>query len=118
MLAADDALLSMITIEHIDAVKRIDEISEARGVDVAIIGPGDLATSFGLHGQVDHPDLQAAIREAERGILSSSMYLGGVAFSPEQANRMMEFGYRVVFLGFDWSLLQRGIAAAVNGIGR
>ena len=118
MLAAEEEMLSIITIEHVDAVKRIDEIVEARGVDVAIIGPGDLATSFGHHGQVDHPDVQAAIREAERGILASSIALGGVAFSPEHANRMIETGYRIIALGFDWSLLQKGIAAAVSGIQR
>jgi 4-hydroxy-2-oxoheptanedioate aldolase len=118
MLAADKELLSIITIEHVDAVKRIDEIVEAQGVDVAIIGPGDLATSFGHHGQVDHPEVQAAMREAERGILASNIALGGVAFSPEHANRMIDAGYRMIALGFDWSLLQRGIAAAVNGIHR
>jgi len=57
------------------------------------------AVLIGHHGQIDHPDV-------------------GVAFSPEQANRMIETGYRVIFLGFDWSLLQTGIAAAVSGIQR
>jgi 4-hydroxy-2-oxoheptanedioate aldolase len=33
--------------------------------------------------------------------------LGGVAFSPEHANRMIDTGYRLIALGFDWSLLQR-----------
>lgn len=31
---------------------------------------------------------------------------------------MIETGYRIIALGFDWSLLQKGIAAAVNGIQR
>jgi 4-hydroxy-2-oxoheptanedioate aldolase len=118
MLAADEDMLSIITIEHADAVKRIDEIVEARGVDVAISGPGDLATSFGHHGQVDHPDVQAAIREAGRGIAASPIALGGVAFSPEHANRMIDAGYRVIAIGFDWSLLQKGVAAAVKDIRR
>ena len=56
MRVADNDVISMITIEHFEAVRRIDEIVEAHGVDVAIIGPGDLATSFGYHGQVDHPE--------------------------------------------------------------
>lgn len=118
MLAADQELLAMVTIEHVDAVKRIDEIAEARGVDVAIIGPGDLATSFGLHGQIEHPDVQAAIREVERGILASPIALGGVAFTPEQANAMIDRGYRLIALGFDWALLKRGIDAAMKGIQR
>lgn len=118
MLAADEELLCIVTIEHVDAVKRIDEIVQASGVDVAIIGPGDLATSFGYHGQVDHPEVQAAIREAERGILASSIALGGVAFSPEHANRMIDAGYKMIALGFDWALLQKGIVDAMKGIPR
>ena len=80
--------------------------------------PGDVATSFGHHGQVDHPEVQAAPREAERGILASNIALGGVALSPEHANRMIDAGYRLIALGFDWSLLQKGVAAAVGGIRR
>jgi 4-hydroxy-2-oxoheptanedioate aldolase len=87
-------------------------------VDVAVIGPGDLATSLGHYGQVDHADTQAAIREAEGGILKSRVALGGVAFSPEQAGRMADAGYRMIFLGFDWSLLQKGAAAVFHGIQR
>ena len=52
------------------------------------------------------------------GIGQSPVALGGVAYSAEQANRMAVAGYRMIFLGFDWSLLQKGIAAAMNGIVR
>jgi len=58
------------------------------------------------------------MREAERGILASNIALGGVALSPEHANRMIDAGYRLIALGFDWSLLQKGVAAAVGGIRR
>jgi len=118
MNAANEDVLCMVTIEHINAVRNIGDIVQAQGVDVAIIGPGDLATSLGHYGQVDHPEVQAAILEAERGILGSPVALGGVAFSPEQANQMAARGYRVIFLGFDWSLLQKGVAAAFQGIKR
>ena len=118
MRAANADVLSLITIEHTSAIEKIDEIVSAPGVDVAIIGPGDLATSLGLYGQLNHPDFAAAIAVAERAILRSPVALGGVAYSPEQANRMITAGYRMVFLGFDWSLLQKGAAAAMNGITR
>lgn len=118
MQAANTDVLCLITIEHIDAVRNIAEIVESKGVDLAIIGPGDMATSLGHYGQPDHPEVQAAMLEAEKGILKSSVALGGVAFSPDQANRMVDRGYRMIFLGFDWSLLQRGAASALQGINR
>ena len=56
--------------------------------------------------------------EAEAGILRSQVPLGGVARSPEEANRMVERGYRALALGFDWSLLQRGAASVLQGLNR
>ena len=118
MRAADEDILSMITIEHIDAVRNIDDIMRAEGVDVAIIGPGDMATSMGHRDNVQHPDVQAAMLEAERGILQSKVALGGVAFSPAQANDMIQRGYKLIALGFDWSLLMKGARLAFEGIQR
>jgi 4-hydroxy-2-oxoheptanedioate aldolase len=115
---ADDEVLCIITIEDVEAVRRIDEIMSVPGLDLAIIGPGDLATSLGHRGQMDHPEVQAAIAEAEAGILRSNVPLGGVAFSPDQANRMVERGYRTLALGFDWLLLQRGAASVLDGLER
>ncbi len=116
--AANDEVLAILTIEHPEAVQRIDEIMSSPGIDLVFIGPGDLATSLGLHGQVDHPAVQAAMAEAEAGILRSKVPLGGIACSPEEAHRMVDRGYRALALGFDWSLLQRGAAIVLQGLNR
>src|ERR1700758_258058 len=118
MASADDDMICMITIEHVDAVKNIDEIMATSGIDVAVIGPGDLATSINKRGQGDDPEVQALIARAEEGILKSGVPIGGAARTPEQANAMIERGYLAIALGFDWSLFQRGIAASFAGIKR
>jgi 4-hydroxy-2-oxoheptanedioate aldolase len=73
---------------------------------------------MGHSGQIDHPEVEAAILAAEKAILKSPITLGGVAFSPEQANRMVDAGYRMIILGFDWSLLPKGVAAVLQGVKR
>jgi 4-hydroxy-2-oxoheptanedioate aldolase len=118
MAAADDAMICMITIEHVKAVERIDEIMAVPGIDLAVIGPGDLATSIGKHGRPDDPEVIALMRRAEEGILKSGVPIGGVARTADQANAMIARGYLALALGFDWSLFQRGIAAALEGIKR
>src|ERR1700758_4015615 len=118
MATADDDVICMITIEHVEAVNRIDEIMATPGIDVAVIGPGDLATSVNKRGQIDDPDVQALIKRAEDGILRSGIPIGGMARTAEQANAMMDRGYLALALGFDWSLFQRGIAASLQGIKR
>jgi 4-hydroxy-2-oxoheptanedioate aldolase len=114
---ADDEVLAIGTIEHIDAVKSIGEAVGTPGLDLLFIGPGDLATSMGLRGETDHPDVAAAIRMLEEPIRNSPVILGGVATTPDIADDMIARGYRALVLGFDWSLLQRGIASAIQGIG-
>ncbi|UZE51415.1 HpcH/HpaI aldolase family protein [Rhodopseudomonas sp. P2A-2r] len=118
MATADDDMICMVTIEHVDAVNRIDEIMAVPGIDVAVIGIGDLATSIGKRGQLDDPEVLALVARAETGILKSGVPIGGAARSAEQANAMIARGYVALALGFDWSLVQRGIAAAFAGIQR
>ena len=79
MATADDDMICMVTIEHVEAVKRIDEIMAVPGIDVAVIGPGDLATSIGKRGRLDDPEVLALIAQAEAGILKSGVPIGGAA---------------------------------------
>jgi 4-hydroxy-2-oxoheptanedioate aldolase len=118
MATADDDMICMVTIEHVEAVNRIDEIMATPGIDVAVIGPGDLATSINKRGLIDDPEVVDLMARAEAGILRSGIPIGGVARTAEQANRMIERGYALLALGFDWSLLQRGISASLEGIRR
>jgi 4-hydroxy-2-oxoheptanedioate aldolase len=113
---ANDEVLAVGTVEQIDAVNTVAEVVATRGLDLVFIGPGDLATSMGLKGRADDPAVQEAIRKLESIILPSPVKLGGVAHTAEQANAMIARGYKAIVVGFDWSLLQRGIQSAVAGI--
>jgi 2-keto-3-deoxy-L-rhamnonate aldolase RhmA len=53
--------LLIVQIESKSAVASVDEIISVPGVDVALIGPGDLAQSLGISLKMDHPDMLAAI---------------------------------------------------------
>src|ERR1700759_1181017 len=118
MATADDDMICMITIEHVEAVRRIDEIMATPGIDVAVIGIGNLATSIGKRGTPGDPEVLELMARADAGILKSGVPIGGVARTPEQANQMIERGYVALALGFDWSLFARGIAASFEGIKR
>ena len=98
---ADEEVLAIATIEHIDATQHIEQIAATPGLDLAFIGPGDLATSMGLKGRADHPDVQAAMRSLEEAMRDSAVVLGGVAPTSVQANAMIQRGYRALVVGFD-----------------
>src|SRR5262249_4042224 len=62
---ADEEVLLVIQIEHIDAVEHCEEILSVPGIDACFIGPNDLAASMGIGLGVplesDHPRMIEAI---------------------------------------------------------
>jgi len=70
---ANDEVLLVLQIEHIDGVEHADEILSVPGIDACFIGPNDLAASMGLGLGVplefDHPrvvEAEAHVRDTAR----------------------------------------------------
>ena len=114
--SANEGLAAIITIEHPDAIASIDEIMAVPGINLAFIGPGDLAMALGIPGQFDHPLFEEAVAQAEAGILRSKVPLGGVARTPEQAKQMLDRGYTAIVFGFDWLLLQQSASRFIEAV--
>ena len=51
----------IVQIEHIDAVRNIDEIFTTPGIDAFIVGPYDLSGSLGKPGKFEDKEVQQAI---------------------------------------------------------
>jgi 4-hydroxy-2-oxoheptanedioate aldolase len=58
---ANESVAIWVQIEHIDAIRNIDEIARTPRLDGLFIGSNDLSASIGLLGQPRHPDVLAAI---------------------------------------------------------
>lgn len=65
----------IVQIEHVDAVRNLEEILQVKGVDGFIVGPYDLSGSMGKPGEFDDPD----VREVMKKILIISKKLGMLA---------------------------------------
>ncbi len=115
---ANDAVLSILQIEHVDAVARIDEILAVPGVDVALIGPFDLSGSMGLLGQVSHPDVQAAIARVLQAAQKANVTAGIFGASPDDINRYIAQGFRAILLGVDVAFLAAGAKGALSQVKR
>jgi 4-hydroxy-2-oxoheptanedioate aldolase len=82
MATADDDMICMITIEHVEAVDRIDEIMATPGIDLAVIGPGDLArTAEQANQMIDRGYLALALG------FDWSLFQRGIAASLEGIKR-------------------------------
>ena len=116
--AAQEQILNVVLIEQVAALGELDDILAVPGIDVAAIAPGDLSVSVGFPGQREHPEVLKVIAEIERKVLASNVALGGVAFSPSEANEKVNMGYRMLFLGADVTFLQRAVVSALDGVHR
>jgi 2-keto-3-deoxy-L-rhamnonate aldolase RhmA len=100
----DDSLL-MVQIEHIDAVRNIDEICAVPGIDGTFIGPYDLSMSMGIPGQLDHPDVMKARKRVLDATLARGLTAGIHLVHPDRAAAdlpgVVAAGYRFIALGTD-----------------
>lgn len=103
----EDNAVIVAMIEHVDAVKAIDEILAVDGIDAYIIGPYDLSGSMGRPGELDHPDVQSAIaRVLEAGQRSGKA--GGIhVIEPNQdeLQRRIAAGFNFLGYGLDIRIL-------------
>ncbi|MFV1971123.1 MAG: HpcH/HpaI aldolase/citrate lyase family protein [Acidimicrobiia bacterium] len=105
---ANRETMLIVHIETADAVELVEEYVEVDGVDVLFLGPTDLSHSLGHPGQVDHPDVQAAMRHTADVVTSSDKALGIYAPTAEFAIEWQTRGARYVATGVEEFLL-RGI---------
>ena len=109
---ATEDLAVILQVEHIDAVGDIDAILATPGVTALFVGPFDLSGSMGLLGQVEHPDVQAAIDRVVSAGLAAGMPLGVFVPNPVGVPAAIQGGFRMIAVGTDASyLLTAGQAA-------
>ncbi|WP_394809257.1 HpcH/HpaI aldolase/citrate lyase family protein [Nitrosomonas sp.] len=103
----DENAVIVVMIEHVDAVKAIDSILAVPGIDAYIIGPYDLSGSMGRLGDLNHPDVQAAIAQVlEAGRRANKP--GGIHViepDPEALQQRIQAGFNFLGYGLDIRIL-------------
>jgi 2-keto-3-deoxy-L-rhamnonate aldolase RhmA len=107
---ANQQIVVVVQIEHIQAVENISDIVQVGGIDAVMLGPFDLSSSMGLVGQVAHPEVVAAIDQVTQVCQAAGMPLGIFGVSAEAVQPYIGRGYTLIVVGADGMLL--GHAAA------
>jgi 4-hydroxy-2-oxoheptanedioate aldolase len=102
---ANENLLCLLLIEHQEAVKHIDSILSVPGIDAAIIGHMDLSGSYGLLGQITHPEVAGAMDEILAAGKRHEVPVGIAATTPEAIQKRLAEGYQWISLGSDVVIL-------------
>jgi 2-keto-3-deoxy-L-rhamnonate aldolase RhmA len=112
-IAHDNArTLVVVQVEHVDAVRRIDEIVRVPGVDAIFIGPFDLSASMGKPGEIAAPDVQQAIATVTAACAAQGKPSGIFAVDGASARRAGEAGHSLVCAGTD-TLMIAGAAKRI-----
>jgi len=101
---ANEEILVVIQIEHIDAVERVEEIFSVKGIDAYFIGPGDLALSMGVPvvlGDNPDPGFQAAVKKVVEAGKKFGIPGGFHVASAEGVSKKIAEGYTFIALGTD-----------------
>ncbi len=103
---ANETVLTIVQIEHINAVKQIDEILDVPGLGAIVIGSNDLAGSMGYIGQPRHPEV---LRAADQVIAAAQRHgvIWGAAIGDDReiVGEWARKGAQWICMGCDFTFL-------------
>jgi 2-dehydro-3-deoxyglucarate aldolase/4-hydroxy-2-oxoheptanedioate aldolase len=100
-----------IQIEHRDAVDDVEAIAAVKDVDVLFIGPADLTISMGIPGEWSHPRFWEAVERVARAAGNHGIHWAMLPFDASSARRCLDLGCRMLSLGMDVWMVQKGVKA-------
>jgi 4-hydroxy-2-oxoheptanedioate aldolase len=104
---AEAELCLLVQIESRQGLDHLDQIARTDGVDGVFIGPADLAAGLGHLGEIGHPEVQSAIKDAIGRIKGAGKPAGILATDEASARRYMEWGTTFTAVGVDAMILLR-----------
>ena len=109
---ANANIISVGLIEDRESVADIDGILDRKQVDWIMPGPGDLATALGVHGQLRHPKVEAAVDQIFAAARKRKQPIGMYINDPSELPTWHAKGACFFVLSIDLKLLARSLQVA------
>lgn len=111
-----DSIAVIVMIESAAAVAAIDEILQVPGVDGILIGPYDLSGSYGVPGQLQHPDVLAGMEKVVAACKAHQKAAGLHVVTPtaDSVQNALRQGYTFLPLGMDTVYMLKGAQATME----
>jgi 2-dehydro-3-deoxyglucarate aldolase/4-hydroxy-2-oxoheptanedioate aldolase len=91
----------ILQAESRQAIENIDAIVKLKGLDAILIGPYDLSASLGKIGQINDPEVQAAIKTVANTCQSAGIQLGIFGVKADAVKPYIEQGFTLITAGVD-----------------
>lgn len=107
--AANEHTLLIAQLESPNALDQSESIAKVPGIDVLMLGPGDLSVIAGIPYQFDHPLILGAYRRIAEAAKSNGKWWGTVSGSPEHTQMLLDLGARFICHGCDLIMVKQGM---------
>lgn len=98
---ANDEVAVIVQAEHATAVENIESIVNVPGIDAIQLGPYDLSASMGKMGQVEDPEVVAAIERIYEVSKAAGIPVGCFGVSGKSVQADIERGSTLICAGID-----------------
>lgn len=106
--AANDNTLMVLQLESPNALDQAEAIAKVPGVDVLMLGPGDLSVIAGIPYQFDHPLIKDAYKRVAAAAQAAGKWWGTTSGTPEHSQMLLDLGARFICHGADLILVKQG----------
>lgn len=113
---ANDQTVVIVQAEHVTAVENIESIVKVPGIDAIQLGPYDLSASMGKMGQIDDPEVVAAIDRILTVSKQAGLPVGCFGVSPKAVNADIQRGCSLVTASIDTMLLGHAATKMLSSI--
>lgn len=114
----DARTLVIVMLESAAAIANADNIAAVPGVDILLVGTGDLTEELGIHGQHDHPQVWAAYETVGAACRKHGRHLGvaGIKGQAATLQKLYRQGARFFSAKTDETLLLAGVREEARGL--
>jgi 2-dehydro-3-deoxyglucarate aldolase/4-hydroxy-2-oxoheptanedioate aldolase len=113
---ADATTAVVAQVEHVEGVRRIEEIVGIPGVDAIFIGPFDLSASLGTAGAIEAAAVQDAIATVLAACRDAGKPCGIFLVDATAARQAFEAGHSLVCLATDTLILGNAATSLVAAV--
>jgi 4-hydroxy-2-oxoheptanedioate aldolase len=104
---ANEHTLLVVQLESPLAIENAEAIARVPGVDVLMIGPGDLSVLSGIPFQFDHQIIQDAYRRVAAAAKDAGKWWGTTSPSTEHSQMLLDLGALFICHGVDILFLKQ-----------
>jgi 4-hydroxy-2-oxoheptanedioate aldolase len=107
--AANDNTLLIAQLESPNALDQAEAIARVPGIDVLMLGPGDLSVVAGIPYQFDHPLIIGAYERVAAAAKAAGKQWGTVSGTPEHTKKLFDLGAKFICRGCDLIMVKQGM---------